>query len=193
MHTNLKSVAGLALVVVLSAGLAMAGRGGGHSGGGHSGGGGHAGGGHSSGGHSSASHAGGHAGGSHAGGSHAGGRGGGSHAGGTSRPAATHTPSFSTPRPAVHTVHATKPAVRTSVSKNVVTQRPAVSPGSRPVVGQRPGIAAGTWANTARVDNHLSTAYRPSISNRADIAGRTSIATVHQHRQQSHQCLQSDQ
>ncbi len=85
MNTSLKTVGSLALVVVLSAGLAMAGRGGGGGGHGGGGGGGHGGGGHGGGG----------------GGYHGSGGGG------------YHTPSFSTPRQSFNTPRLAENPART--------------------------------------------------------------------------------
>jgi tetratricopeptide (TPR) repeat protein len=142
MNTSLKTVVGLALVVMLSAGLAMAGRGGG----GHGGGGGSRGGG--------------------GGAVRAGGGGGG---GGVSRPAQSHTPSFSTPRqnvnvsrPSFNTPRAETPAFRSPLSQNVG--------GNRPGIGQRPGIA-----NTPNWNSRLNAGNRPGVENRPNIGNRTNL------------------
>jgi tetratricopeptide (TPR) repeat protein len=153
MNMNLKTVVSLAVVVVLSAGLAMAGRGGG--GGGHSGGGG------------GASRGGGGGGG---GASRGGGGGGGYHAAGgggaANRPAAVHTPSFSTPRQNFNT-QASRPAY----SQNAAANRPATAPRGQAASGQRAGTAGTpTW------DNRLNTANRAGIDNRANPGSRTYVA-----------------
>ncbi|MGA2035179.1 MAG: tetratricopeptide repeat protein [Thermoguttaceae bacterium] len=129
---RLKTGVSLVLVVVLSAGLAMAGRGGGSRGG-----------------------------------------------GGISRPAPSHTPSFSAPRqnvsvsrPSFNTPRpAATPTFRPSAPQNVAANRPAITPGSRPGIGARPGIA-----NTPNWDNRLSAGNRPSIDNRANIGNQRYVA-----------------
>ena len=145
MNTSLKMVAGLALVVGLSTGLAMAGRGGG-GGGGRGGG----------------------------GGVRAGGGGAG---GGVSRPAQSHTASFSTPRqnvnasrPSFNASCAETPAFRSSLPQNVGANRSAISPGSRPGVGNRPNLG-----NRPNVDNRPNVGNRPNFDNRANVGNRTNI------------------
>ena len=157
-NTMLKRVGSIAVIVVLSAGVAMAGRGGGHAGGGHAG----------SGGHAGASHAG--------GASHPAA----SRAGGASRPAATHTPSFSTPRPrantsrpAVNTRPAEKPAVRPSSPANRPAEKPAVRPSidNRAKIANRPEVV-----NRPSVENRPNVVNRPNVGNQTNIANRTNVA-----------------
>ena len=142
MNTSLKMVAGLALVVGLSTGLAMAGRGGG-GGGGRGGGGGVRGG----------------------------------AGGGVSRPAQSHTASFSTPRqnvnasrPSFNASRAETPAFRSSLPQNVGANRSVISPGSRPGVGNRPNLG-----NRPNVDNRPNVGNRPNFDNRANVGNRTNI------------------
>jgi tetratricopeptide (TPR) repeat protein len=153
MNVNLKTVVSFALVVVLSADLAMAGRGGG--GGGHGGGGGGSRGGGGGGG--GASRGGGGGGGFRAGG---GGGGGGGY----------HTPSFSAPRQSFSTPR-----------ESFNTPRPAKTSTLRPSsqnlgangadAGQRPGVA-----NTRTWDNRTNTANRAGSDNRANPGSRTYVA-----------------
>jgi tetratricopeptide (TPR) repeat protein len=159
MNTSLKTVVGLALVVVLSAGLAMAGRGGGGGHGGGGGGGGRGGGG---------------------GGFHAGGGGG----GGVSRPAPIHTPSFSTPRQSFSTPRqsfntprlAQTPASRPSFPQNGGANRPAITPGNRPGIAERPGVAnTPTWDNRLNAGNRPSIANRPNIGNQPNVGNRSNL------------------
>ncbi|MGO9114795.1 MAG: tetratricopeptide repeat protein [Thermoguttaceae bacterium] len=153
MNTRLKTVVTFALVVVLSAGLAMAGRGGG---GGHGGGGG-------------GSHGGG--GGGHAGG----GGGGGYHAPSFSTPHQSFSSphqSFNTSRQTFNTARpAETPASRLSLPQNTGANRAAFTPGSRPGTGERPGIA-----NTPDWDNRLNARNRANIDNRANIGNRAYVA-----------------
>ena len=154
MNTRLKTVVTFALVVVLSAGLAMAGRGGG---GGHGGGGG-------------GSHGGG-------GGGHASGGGGGFHGGGGG--GGFHSPSFSTPRQSFSAPHqsfntsrpAGTSASRPSLPQNTGANRAAFTPSSRPGTGERPGIA-----NTPNWDNRLNAGNRANIDNRANLGNRAYVA-----------------
>ena len=151
MNTSLKTVVGLALAVVLSAGLAMAGRGGGGGGGGGRAGGGAA---------ESAPEA----------------------AASRSRPP-SHTPSFSTPRqnvnasrPSFNASRGETPAFRPSLPQNGGANRPAITPGSRPEIGQRPGIAnAPNWDNRLNAGNRPNIDNRPNIGNRANIDNRANI------------------
>ncbi len=132
MNTSLKMVLGLTLVVVMSAGLAMAGRGGGRGGGG-------------------------------------------GHAGGVSRPAHTHTPSFSTPHPSFNTPRpAATPAFRPSLPQHAGANRPAVTPR----ISERPALA-----NMPHAENRPSGAgrpnfdYRPNVNlgNRSNVGNRMNI------------------
>ncbi len=151
--TKLKTVVTFALVVLLSAGLAMAGRGGGGGGGGGGHGGG--GGGHGGGG-------GGHGGGG--GGFHGGGGGGGFHAGGGG---GYHAPS-SAPRDRVSAPRRDEtPAARSSRPQNGGTNREAFTAGNRPSVGERPGVA-----NTPSWDNRLDAGNRADRGNRTYVANR---------------------
>ncbi len=160
MNVNMKTVLGLTLVVVLSAGLAMAGRGGG--GGGHGGGGGGGGGGHGGGG-------GYHGGGGGGGGYHAGGGGGGGYRGG--QPASMHTPSFSTPRQSYATPHYSQSsAARSSLPQNAGANHEAFAAGSRPAAGERSGVA-----NTPSWDNRLNAGNRPGFDNGANTANRSYV------------------
>ena len=148
MNTRLKTVAGFALVVALSAGLAMAGRGGGGHGGG---GGGHGGGG----------------GGFHGGGGFRGGGGGGF----------SHTPSFSTPHQSFNAPRQSfntsrqsfnTPAFRTAAPQNFGANRSAI--------GQRSGIAATpSWDNRLNTGNRPGVNNRPNIGNQANLGNRTNI------------------
>jgi tetratricopeptide (TPR) repeat protein len=145
MNTNVKTVVSLALFVVLPAGLAVAGPGGSRGVGGGGG------------------------------GFRAAGGGGG---GGFSRPASGHTPSFSTPRQNGNLSHPSfnaprlgeTPAFRPSLPQNFGTNRPAITPGSRPGIGERPAIG-----NTPNWDNRLNVGNRPSIDNRPNIGNRTNL------------------
>ena len=150
MNTSLKTIVGLALVVVLSAGLAMAGRGGGGGGRG-GGGGGHGGGG------------GGHGGG---GGYHGGGGGGGFHSGGGG--GGFHSPSFSTPR---QNFNVSRPSVNTFRSS------PSQSfPANRSGIGVRPGMAnTPNWDNRVNAGNRPYIGNRPSIANRSNFENRANI------------------
>ena len=152
--TRLQRVSSVALIVVLSAGLAMAARGGGRAGGG----------------------------GGRAGGGAARPAGGASRP--AARPTATHTPSFSTPRPHVNTPRpavntprpavnvrpAQKPAVRPSVPANPAVNRPAVTPGNRPAIENRPNIA-----NRPQIGTLPSAGTRPNIENRPNIVNRPNV------------------
>ena len=161
MIMRLKTVVTFVLVVVLSAGLAMAGRGGG---GGHGGGGGGRGGG-----------GGGHAGGG--GGGYRGGGGGGGGGGGY------HAPSFSTPRQSFTAPRQSFTAPRQSFTaprQSFNAPRLAETPTYRPSspnlganhagVGQRPGIA-----NTPAWDNRLNAGNRANVGNRAYVANRSNF------------------
>jgi tetratricopeptide (TPR) repeat protein len=146
MNTSLKTYASFALVVVLSAGLAMAGRGGGSGGRGAGGGGGF--------------HPGGGGGGYHpagGGGEYRGGGGGGYHA-----------PSFSTPHESFNAPHfGETPASRPSFSHNTWANHPANTPGG----GERPGVA-----NTPHWDNRFNTANHPGSDNHPNFENRTYAA-----------------
>ena len=171
MNTRLKTTVTFALVVVLSAGLAMAGRGGG---GGHAGGGG-----------------GGHAGG---GGGHAGGGGGGFHAssGGGYHAPSFSTPhqsflraqhphqSFSTPHQSFNTPHQSFSTPHQSFNTPIRAATPRLGEtttfgrcrrASRPGTGQRPG-----FAGTPAWDNRLNAGNRPGFDNRANFGNRAYVA-----------------
>ena len=147
MNTSWKMLVGLALAVVSSAGLTLAGPGGGRVGGG-------------------------------GGGGFGGGGGGFGAAGGGSRPAFSHTPSFSTPRQGFNVPRPSfnaprfneTPAFRPSLPQNIGANRPAITPGNRPGIGQRPGIG-----NTPNWDNRLDTGRLPGINNRANIGNNINI------------------
>ena len=151
MNMNLKTVVSLAVVVVLSAGLAMAGRGGG--GGGHSGGGGGAG--------------------------RGGGGGGGGYRGGgggriprrrrqrRSQPARSSSHAFFQ-HPASEFQHA-------SPAAGVFAECRGQPPGQRPRGQAASGQRAGT-AGTPTWDNRLNTANRTGIDNRANPGSRTYVA-----------------
>ena len=114
MKTSMKTILALTVVILTSAGLAMAGR---------SGGGGHGGGG---------------------GGSRGGGGGGASRGGGgaaASRPAATHTPSFSAPRQAVYTP---RPAAAAPAYRGLAAEcrRPWVHGARGQGGGHRPAVGS---------------------------------------------------
>ena len=157
MNTRLKTVVTFALVVVLSAGLAMAGRGGG---GGHGGGGRPAGGG-------------GGGGGFHGGG----GGGGGFHAGG----GGYHAPSFSSPRQSFsartselqHRIasRSRQPRRFGRRQQNVRGHRQPLRRANRSGIGERPGIA-----NTPNWDNRLNAGNRANIDNRVNIGNRAYVA-----------------
>ena len=147
MNTSLKTVGSFALVVVLSAGLAMAGRGGG--GGGHGGGGG-------------GFHGGGGGGGYHGGG------GGGYHGGGGG---GYHVPSFSAPR---QNFNVSRPSFNTfqpSYSQNFGANRTSI--GARPGIANTPNwdnrLNAGNRLNIANQSNFGN---RANIGNNFNINNR---------------------
>ena len=164
MNTSFGTVVGLTLAVVLSSGLAMAGRGGG-GGGGHGGGGGGGG------------NRGGGGGGGGGGGYRAGGGGGAYRAGGGGgggaayRPAPSHTPSFSTPHASFDTAHSSFDAARSP--GNAAANRAAITPGSRPGANERPGTA-----NARNWDNRLDAGNRSNIANRSNVGNRTNNVNV---------------
>ena len=149
MNTRLNTIVTFALVVVLSAGLAMAGRGGG--GGGHGGGGG--------------------------GGSRSGGGGGGYRGGAGGGGGGYHTPSFSAPRQSFSTSRpAQTSASRPSLQQNAGANRSAFTPSSQPGTGERPGIAnTPTWDNRLNAGNRANVDNRANIGNRAYVANRPNI------------------
>jgi tetratricopeptide (TPR) repeat protein len=142
MNTSLKTVVGFALAVVLSAGLATAGPGGGRGGAG--------------------------------GGFRAAGGGAG---GGISRPAMSHTPSFSAPRQNFNPPRLNEtPAFRPSLPQNGGVNRPAITPGSRPGIGERPAIPnTPNWDNRLDVGNRPITGNLPNVGNRPNIDNRPGI------------------
>ena len=148
MNIRMKTVAGVALVVALSAGLALAGRGGG--GGFHGGGGG--------------------GGGFHGGGGFQGGGGGG-------RAAAIHTPSFSTPRPNFNASRpAETPAFRPSTPANRPAVTPGNRPnaGQRPEFGENRNLENRfNAANRPGFENRPQVANRPNIDH--NIVNRPNI------------------
>ncbi len=150
MNMSSKMVVSGALVVVFSAGLAMAGRGGGGGGGGHGGGGATAG----------------------------GGGGGGYHAPSFSSPRqsfAAPQQSFSAPRQSFAAPQqsfsaprgAVAPAARSSMPQNGGANREAFTPGNRSGVGERPGVA-----NTPSWDNRLNAGNRADLGNQTYVANR---------------------
>ena len=149
LNTSLGTVVGLALAVVLSSGLAMAGRGGG-GGGGHGGGGG------------------GHGGGGGGGGHHGGGGGGGYRGGGGG---GYHSPSFSTPHASFNTARpAGNAAFRQPLPQNGWANRTALTPGSRTGLNERPGIA-----NTPNWDNRLNAGNRSNIANHTNVGNNVNV------------------
>jgi tetratricopeptide (TPR) repeat protein len=160
MNTILKTVLGLSLVVVLSAGLAMAGRGGGGGGGGHGGGGG--------GGARAGGGGGGGGGGARAGGGGAAYRGGGASTFRGSQPSSIHTPSFSTPRQSFSTPHyAESSAARSSLPQGAGANRETFAAGSRSSVGERNGVAnTPSWDNRVNAGNRAGTANQNYVANR---------------------------
>jgi hypothetical protein len=154
MHTSLKTVVGVAVVVLLSAGLAMAGRGGGGGHGGRGGGGG-----------------------SHGGGGHAGGGGSrpaASHTPSFSTPRqsfnAPHQ-SFNAPRQSFNAPHmAETPAFRPALPQHVGADRPAVTPGGRPGSANTPN-----WDNRLNSGNHSGIDNRANPGNRAYVADRANV------------------
>ena len=146
MNTRLKTVVGLVLVVVLSAGLAVAGRGGG---GGHGGGGSRGGG----------------------GGGYRGGGGGGGYRGGgvANRPAYTHTPSFSTPRQNFSSPRLAETPTFRSSAQNLGGSRSGI--GERPGIADTPNWDNRT--NAGNLGNQANFGNRTNIGNNMNINNQT--------------------
>ena len=80
--------------------------------------------------------------------------------------------SFSAPRQSFqHAASRRDASVSAVVAAECGANRAAITPGSRPGIGERPGIA-----NTPNWDNRLNAANRPGIDNRANLGNRAYVA-----------------